>query len=79
MYFPKGAVTRAVERTGYKTVYHSKQWNIEIKLFSIIFKRGIYFTVEEVSMKWMDRPNVTAMERGGVYEMEIAILLYPFL
>ena len=27
--------------------------------------------VEEVSMKWMDRPSVTEMERGGVYEMEI--------
>ena len=35
--------------------------------------------VEEVSMKWMDRPSVTEMERGGVYEMEIANLLYPFL
>ena len=21
-------------------------------------------------MKWMDRPSVTKMERGGVYEME---------
>ena len=27
--------------------------------------------VEEVSMKWMDGPSVTEMERGGVYEMEI--------
>jgi len=35
--------------------------------------------IEEVSMKWMDRPSVTEMERGGVYEMEIANLLYPFL
>ena len=26
--------------------------------------------VEEVSMKWMDRPCLTEMERGGVYEME---------
>ena len=24
-------------------------------------------------MKWMDRPSVTEMERGGVYEMEIEI------
>ena len=31
------------------------------------------FRVEEVSMKWMDRPSVTEMERGGVYEMEIEI------
>ena len=22
-------------------------------------------------MKWMDRPSVTEMERGGVYEMDI--------
>ena len=29
--------------------------------------------VEEVSMKWKDRPSVTEMERGGVYEMEIEI------
>ena len=29
--------------------------------------------VEEVSMKWMDRPSVTEMERRGVYEMEIEI------
>ena len=29
--------------------------------------------VEEVSMKWMDRPSVTEMERGGVNEMEIEI------
>ena len=29
--------------------------------------------VEEVSMKWMDRPRVTEMEKGGVYEMEIEI------
>ena len=26
--------------------------------------------VEEVSMKWMDRPSVTEIERGGVYEMD---------
>ena len=26
--------------------------------------------VEEVSMKWMDRPSVTEMERGGVYEID---------
>ena len=37
------------------------------------------FGVEEVSMKWIDRPSVTEMERGGVSEMEIANLLYPFL
>ena len=24
-------------------------------------------------MKWMDRPSVTEIERGGVYEMEIEI------
>ena len=36
-------------------------------------------TVFKVSMKWMDRPSVTEMERGGVSEMEIANLLYPFL
>ena len=35
--------------------------------------------VEKLSMKWMDRPSVTEMERGGVSEMEIANLLYPFL
>ena len=26
--------------------------------------------VEEVSMKWMDRPIVTEKDRGGVYEMD---------
>ena len=26
--------------------------------------------IEEVSMKWMDRPSDTEMERGGVYEMD---------
>ena len=26
--------------------------------------------VEEVSMKWMNRPSVTEMERGGVYEVD---------
>ena len=26
--------------------------------------------VEEVSMKWMDRPSVKEMNRGGVYEMD---------
>ena len=26
--------------------------------------------VEEVSMQWMDRPSVTEMEIGGVYEMD---------
>ena len=31
------------------------------------------FLVEEVSMKWMDRPSATEMERGAVYEMEIEI------
>ena len=36
-------------------------------------------SVEEVSMKWMDRPTVTEMERGGVYEMEIEKLLHPYL
>ena len=36
-------------------------------------------TVEEVSMKWLDRPSVAEMERGGVYEMEIKNLLYPFM
>ena len=35
--------------------------------------------VEEVSMKWMDRPGVTKIERGGISEMEIANLLYQFL
>ena len=33
----------------------------------------ISLLVEEVSMKWMDRPSVTEMERGGVYEVEIEI------
>ena len=28
------------------------------------------FLVEEVSMKWMDRPSVPEMDRGGVYEMD---------
>ena len=27
-------------------------------------------SVEEVSMKWMDRPSVTEMDRGGVNEMD---------
>ena len=27
--------------------------------------------LEEVSMKWMDRPSVAEMQRGGVYEMEM--------
>ena len=26
--------------------------------------------VEEVSRKWMDRPCVTEMNRGGAYEMD---------
>ena len=26
--------------------------------------------LEEVSMKWMDRPSITEMERGGVCEMD---------
>ena len=34
--------------------------------------------VEEVSMKWMDGPCVTEMERGGVYEMEIEISTIHF-
>ena len=29
-----------------------------------------WLCLEEVSMKWMDRPSVTEMERGGVYEMD---------
>ena len=29
-------------------------------------------------MKWMDRPSVTEMERGGVYEMEIEISFIHF-
>ena len=29
-------------------------------------------------MKWMDRPSVTEMERGGVYEMEIEIFSIHF-
>ena len=29
-----------------------------------------FFIVEEVSMKWMDRPNLTEMDRGGVFEMD---------
>ena len=29
----------------------------------------VLFMVEEVSLKWMDRPSVTEMDRGGVYEM----------
>ena len=29
-------------------------------------------------MKWMDRPSVTEMERGGVYEMEIEISYIDF-
>ena len=28
--------------------------------------------VEEVSMKWGDRPRVTEMEKGGVYEISTA-------
>ena len=26
--------------------------------------------IEEVSMKWMDKPSVTEMNRGGDYEMD---------
>ena len=26
--------------------------------------------VEEVSLKWTDRPSVTEIDRGGVYEMD---------
>ena len=26
--------------------------------------------IEEVAIKWMDRPSVTEMDRGGVYEMD---------
>ena len=28
------------------------------------------FKLEEVSMKWMDGPSVTDIDRGGVYEMD---------
>ena len=62
-----------IGKGGYSTVYHSKQWNIKIKLFSITFKQGLYFTVEEVPVKWMDRPSATEMERGRASEMEIEI------
>ena len=40
---------------------------------SSISWEGGFLTIEEVSMKWMDRPSVTEMERGGVYEIEIEI------
>ena len=33
-------------------------------------KPGRLNIVEEVSMKWMDKPSVTEIERGGVYEMD---------
>ena len=31
-------------------VYHSKIWNIQIKLYSIIFKQGIYLTVHSLGI-----------------------------
>ena len=34
---------------------------------------GLFNSVEEVSMKLINRPSVTEMERGCVYEMEIEI------
>ena len=42
----------------------------EIISIPTFFKCHICLLVEEVSMKWMDRPSVTEMERGGVYEMD---------
>ena len=30
----------------------------------------LFIELEEKSMKWMDKPSVTEMERGGVYEMD---------
>ena len=40
--------------------------------------QSVCLFVEEVSMKWMDRPSVTEMQRGGVYEMEIEISFINF-
>ena len=43
----------------------------EFKGGSIPWRSEIAATaVEEVSMKWMDRPSVTVIDRGGVYEMD---------
>ena len=33
------------------------------------FRRRKDSKLEEVSMKWMDRPSVTEMDKGGVYEI----------
>ena len=30
----------------------------------------IQHIIEEVSMKWMDRPSVTEMDRAGVFEID---------
>ena len=42
-----------------------------VKALHIHFSElGFLYMVEEVSMKWMDRPSVTEMETGRVYEMD---------
>ena len=42
-------------------------------VIAVMFTKGPVFSlkhVEEVSMKWIDRPIVTEMDNGGVFEMD---------
>ena len=48
----------------YSNMYTKASW-----AFCISTPSGL-IVVEEVSMKWMDRPSVTEMHRGGVCEMD---------
>ena len=47
-------------------IYLKKSYANPIELGSWKFHRVLSQRVEEVSMKWMDRPCVTEMDRGGV-------------
>ena len=52
-------------------VFFYNNYNLEKKIF--YHKKCVILAitgVEEVSMKWMDRPSVTEIDRGGVYDMD---------
>ena len=41
-----------------------------LKIYKVKFVHFCADFIEEVSMKWMDRPSVTEIDRGGVNEMD---------
>ena len=41
-----------------------------LKIYKVTFRHFCADYIEEVSMKWMDRPSVTEIDRGGVDEMD---------